>query len=543
LLRLRAGDAKHIPAGSVVMGGSRTLLGMVFVAVTVACSPLLGGSDVTFADPGKGSTGALHQGPVSGGSASQPDAGATLPAGVRFATRLAAPAPHIEFGTALAVAGHTVAVTAPFDSVTTQAGVQARAGATYLFDLSMSPPSFERIVAPNADAMDGDLPSSLLVGGFQQSDWDWAVMPVAMSDTTLVVGAPAEASARLEDPSDNSAPYAGAVYVYDRTRPGSAPQYLKAPNAEARDVFGLAVSLSTSWLAIGVPRESSSAEQDWSDNGAPQSGAVFVYHRSGEGTPFENPIYIKSPVIAAQAAFGTAVAITEDMLVIGAPGDSHGDADVGDRISSSLTASGTVYIYRRSGTEWVVEHSVKAKTAQDQSYFGLALSPIWSGAFAVGAPWASGCDGPNGHAGSPTAMGAAYLLHQEPGGWSDDCVESDASGAQLLFGFSVGVLDTRLVVGAPWDARGPMGNTADITPGSGSTYVYERAGYPLSGHYFKPPEPRWAGLGVSLSVAPGYLVVGAPVEYDPPRAKDAGLPTNDEPAPSGAVYVYSLDGG
>jgi hypothetical protein len=508
-----------------VLSVSRSLVAAVCLTAALACSALLGNGDVTFAQDSKNDASATR--------------GAALPSGLRFLTRLPPPAPRGQFGASMALSGHTLAVAAPFEDLTSEAGVRAKAGATYLFDLSVSPPSYERIVAFNAHPGDGLVPRDLVAKGVQQADFDWPVLTLALSDATLVVGAPAEGSASQSNPSDNSAPYSGAVYVYDRTQPGSAPQYIKAPNAEARDLFGRSVSLSSSWLAIGAPRESSSTAQDWSDNSAPDSGAVFVYHRD-PGKPFdESPIYVKSPAIAPEASFGTTVAVTEDLLVVGAPTDGQGGADVGDRVSSLVTRSGTLYIYRWSGTGWVPEHTVKATKAQLEGGFATAVSPLSAGAFAVGAPTASGCNGP---VDTPTYQGAAYLLQEDPdGGWRESCVEPTVASKRLFFGLSVGALDGRLVVGAPWDSQGLTGSTTDLIPLSGSAYVYEHVNSGLSGHYFKAPNPQWAGFGYALCLAPGYLVVGAANEYDPPRARDAGPPASDEPPPSGAVYVYAFD--
>src|SRR6266705_2453345 len=84
---------------------------------------------------------------------------------------------------------------------------------------------------------------------------------VALSSdgNTLVVGAPGEASAGAE--TDNSAPSAGAVYVYTRSGAAWSQQaYIKASNPGAGDQFGTSVALSSNGntLAVGAPGEDSS---------------------------------------------------------------------------------------------------------------------------------------------------------------------------------------------------------------------------------------------------------------------------------------------
>jgi hypothetical protein len=194
-------------------------------------------------------------------------------------------------------------------------------------------------------------------------------------------------------------------------------------------------------------------------------------------------------------------------------------------------------MFRRSGDGWVAEHTVKQTTAQRESYFGMGLTGVSGNAFGVGAYYASGCNGDS----PPSTQGAAYLVHQEPDGWKEDCVEPESGSGKLLFGFGIGLLDRRLVVGAPWDSRVPMGSTNGVTPGAGSSYVYERTSFPLSGQSFRAPDPRWSAFGSAVAMAPGYLVIGAGDEFDPPRPKDLPYPVKGDPEPDGAAYLYALD--
>src|SRR6266700_4107707 len=105
--------------------------------------------------------------------------------------------------------------------------------------------------------------------------------------STLAVGAIGEASAVGVTPTDNTAPSAGAVYVF--TRSGTTwPQqaYVKASTIGAGDQFGFSVALSGdgNTLAVGAIGEASAATGiggNQTDNTAPDAGAVYVYTRSG----------------------------------------------------------------------------------------------------------------------------------------------------------------------------------------------------------------------------------------------------------------------
>jgi hypothetical protein len=113
-----------------------------------------------------------------------------------------------------------------------------------------------------------------------------ASVTLSADGNTLSVGAPAEDSAATGiagDEADNSAPGAGAVYLYTRAGTTWSQQlYIKASNTEAGDNFGTSVALSadSNTLAVGAILEDSAATGiggDETDNGAPLSGAVYVY--------------------------------------------------------------------------------------------------------------------------------------------------------------------------------------------------------------------------------------------------------------------------
>jgi hypothetical protein len=93
---------------------------------------------------------------------------------------------------------------------------------------------------------------------------------------TLAVGAPNEngGSKSINGPqNDDSAPQAGAVYVY--TRSGgtwSANAYLKTSSTKEYDELGNAVAITSDGKTIA-------AGAHFEDGGATDSGAVFVFGR------------------------------------------------------------------------------------------------------------------------------------------------------------------------------------------------------------------------------------------------------------------------
>src|SRR5262249_19250367 len=127
----------------------------------------------------------------------------------------------------------------------------------------------------------------------------WSVA-LSADGLTLAVGAPFESSMATGidgDQADNSAPDAGAVYVFIRTGATWTQQaYIKASNTHANEGFGFSVALSAdgSTLAVGALEESSAAtgvNGDQVDDSAPDAGAVYVFTRSG--ATWNQQAYIK----------------------------------------------------------------------------------------------------------------------------------------------------------------------------------------------------------------------------------------------------------
>jgi hypothetical protein len=118
-----------------------------------------------------------------------------------------------------------------------------------------------------------------------EDQFGWSV---AISGDTLVVGARVEASNATGvngDQTDNSANSAGAAYVFTRSGTVWSQQaYLKASNTDASDGFGAHVAISGDTVVVGAIVEASNAtgvNGDQSDNSAANSGAVYVFTRSG----------------------------------------------------------------------------------------------------------------------------------------------------------------------------------------------------------------------------------------------------------------------
>jgi hypothetical protein len=150
--------------------------------------------------------------------------------------------------------------------------------------------------------------------------------------------------------NDNSAIDAGAAYVFQRTGQTWAQQaYLKASNTLAGADFGFSISLSDETLAVGADRES---------GGAIQSGAAYVFVRSG--TQWTQQAYLKASNVDVGDDFGSSIAISGDQLVVGALNeDSIATGINGDQSDNSAVLAGAAYLFARSGGVWTQQAYIK----------------------------------------------------------------------------------------------------------------------------------------------------------------------------------------
>jgi FG-GAP repeat protein len=254
-----------------------------------------------------------------------------------------------QFGGAVSLSGDgsTLAVGAMLESssATGVGGTQAdnsmpQAGAVYVFSRTASTWAQQAYVkASNTGA--GDL-------------FGEAVVLSATGDL-LVVGAPSEASSATAvngDQADNSAPFAGAAYVFARSGSAWAQQaYLKPSNMGTRDRFGwsLALDREAETLAVGAADEFSGAggiDTGQGDNSAPGAGAVYLFTRAGGQWAQQH--YVKASNPGQFDHFGTAVALSSDAgtIAVGARDEPSAAQGVdGNQADNSAPSAGAVYLY------------------------------------------------------------------------------------------------------------------------------------------------------------------------------------------------------
>ncbi|HRG75568.1 MAG TPA: FG-GAP repeat protein, partial [Leptospiraceae bacterium] len=131
--------------------------------------------------------------------------------------------------------------------------------------------------------------------------------------------------------------------------------YIKAPNANGGDAFGISVSISVDTIAVGARNEDSNqttitnGTTASADNSAADAGAVYVFKRTG--TTWAQEAYLKSPNAEANDWFGYPVSISGDTIAVGAMQEDSNQTTItnGTNASTDNSASnsGAVYVFRK----------------------------------------------------------------------------------------------------------------------------------------------------------------------------------------------------
>ncbi len=268
------------------------------------------------------------------------------------------------FGWSVGISSNTVVVGAYNEASYNQAGDYlskwaTESGAAYVFSRDGSTWKQEAFLKST------NIPQTVHFG--------WSV---AVSGDTVVVGASRDENGTI---GDNPVPEMGGAYVFVRNGTNWSPQaFLKARIRRAGDQFGWSVSLSGDTLAIGVPFEDAFGDS---------SGAAYVFVRSGR--TWRQQGYLKSGSLDrpnAGDAFGFAVTVEGDLLVVGAPYEDSRSTRV-NRLEddNSATMSGAAYIFERSGEVWKRTAFLKASNTTSEARFGTAVG-VSDGYAVVGAP-------------------------------------------------------------------------------------------------------------------------------------------------------------
>jgi predicted amidohydrolase len=270
---------------------------------------------------------------------------------------------------------------------------------------------------------------------------------------------------------------------YGDIESGPNPEYLAkitAPDGAAQDYFGRSVAVSDTAIVVG---------SHYDDDNGDISGSAYIFNTDGTYVT-----KITAPDGAVGDRFSYSVAISDTTIVVGA----FYDDDSGDN-------SGSAYIFNTDGT-YVTKITAPDGAAYDRFGISVAISDT---AIVVGAY----ADDDNG-----TDSGSAYIFNTD-GTYVTKITAPDGAGGDV-FGSSVAISDTAIVVGASFDD--------DSGDSSGSAYIFNTDGTYVT----KITAPDGAAgdyFGSSVAISDTTIVVGA--HYD-----------DDGGADSGSAYIFNTDG-
>ncbi|MCA9961979.1 MAG: DUF11 domain-containing protein, partial [Anaerolineales bacterium] len=336
----------------------------------------------------------------------------------------------------------------------------------------------------------------------------------------------------------------GMAYVYTRSGDQWQPvSVLVGSNTYVNHEFGYAVAVEGDTAVIAARRGNTG-------NGVTNNGAIYIFENGG--TTWTQQFILTGADSAAHDRFGTAVALDNNTIIVGASEDDDAgsasgsayifywngaawqqqakltaaDANAGDqfgiavdvegdtavvgawRDSDGGSARGSAYVFQRSGSTWTQVAKLTAATPVNGANYGNSVS-VSDGVIAVGAM-------------NENWRGAVYLYTFDGANWvAHSVLRRTGAGANERFGSGVALENLVLAVGNAHDSD------LGATPGAGSVHIYLKteAGEWLEQDAIAPSDGRSSdAFGTAVSLSGDVLAVGAPQKYQ------AG----------GGAYVYDL---
>jgi len=341
---------------------------------------------------------------------------------------------------------------------------------------------------------------------------------VSLSGDTALVGA-----YRDSDQGTNS----GSAHVFVRSgTTWSQEAMLLASDGAYYDEFGYSVAIDDDIAVVG---------SDGDDDGGSRAGSAYVFLRTGSSWVEEAKLNANDAV--GGDSLGFSIALDDDTVVTGAPGFAGAmgaayifvrnggswtqeaklladDGAAGDRFGESVSISrntalvgafqddsgcGAVYVFKRTGTNWVQQAKLMASDRADDDYFGRAVAVHRDRAL-IGA---------EGDDDSGAESGSAYLFERTEGSWIqvEKFIPVDIDPGDL-FGCAVAVENNLAIVGADHDDG--------VGSWNGSAYVYHRSAGAWAGPArISASDEVWGeSFGNAVSLSGPYALIGSSLNDD-----------------------------
>jgi hypothetical protein len=330
-------------------------------------------------------------------------------------------------------------------------------------------------------------------------------LSVSVSGNVAVVGSFKDDDACHRDPSCDS----GSAYVfrYDAdTGFWEEEAKLTSVDTDAGDRFGLRVAVDGDVAVVGA---------DLHDSEGFNAGAAYVFRYDDRSRRWRREAKLTSSDSDSLDFFGWWVAVSGDVIAVGATGDDERAA-----------SAGAVYVFRYDAVsrEWIEEAKLTAADADVADRFGRSVS-VSGEVILVGSQFDDDIAGDSG---------SGYVFRFDPasGQWAQEAklTASDA-GFRDNLGVSVAIDGNVALLGAHSESRGAL-----VT--SGAAYVFrlnEGTGQWQQESKLTASDAENADFfGISVALEGDVALIGA-------FRNDNGCP-DVLGCDSGSAYVYRYDG-
>ena len=265
-------------------------------------------------------------------------------------------------------------------------------------------------------------------------------------------------------------------------------------DAKANDTLGGNVALYGKTAVLGAIGHDKNGEN---------SGAVYVFKRSGSTWVQQSKLMAVDGT--KDDKFGQSIAVSDDIIVVGAPHDDDNGK-----------GTGSIYVFSRTGSTWTQQAKLFAPDGEEGDLFGISVA-LCDDTILVGADL---------HDEKAIDAGAVYVFTRTGTQWSHQAklMAADA-GKTDIFGVRVALSGNTALISARRDDDDVMGVDA------GSVYVFTRTGITWQ-QQAKLTAPDGAeddrfGRGVALSGDTALI---------------SAMHQDDKGANSGSAYVFTRKG-
>ncbi|MEO9870539.1 MBG domain-containing protein [Ekhidna sp.] len=318
-----------------------------------------------------------------------------------------------------------------------------------------------------------------------------------------------------DENGENPLETAGAVYAYENVNGNwDMMQKLVPSDRNSQDVFGSSVAVSGTLAVIGAVLNRTDLDGMNNIRGA---GAAFIFEKDAQGIWIEKQKAVASDR-AEQDNFGSQVSVSGERIAV-----------------SSLfhnSRQGAVYIFEKDGNgQWNETAKLVADDAETGAAFGFSID--LEGDYLVVGAQTENDDANNEN--YQYQAGAVYFFERnESGEWNQaQKIVPDDRSAGDLFGYSLDIEGSRLVVGAPLQDKSANGYLNN----AGAAYLFHKDenGYWSQTQKIEASDrSALDNFGNGVSLSEDLLVVGAPDE-------DENRDGTGTIKAAGSVYIFQAD--